>query len=61
MQFAFAHWLAANLMLPFAQRVPANSIGLIRQRTFLKGTVYYDNRRASIECVVRDLSDRLSN
>ena len=28
-----------------------------RQRTFLKGTVYYDNRRASIECVVRDLSD----
>ena len=29
----------------------------IRQRTFLKGTVYYDNRRASIECVVRDLSD----
>jgi hypothetical protein len=29
----------------------------IRQRTFLKGTVYYDNRRASIECVIRDLSD----
>jgi len=29
----------------------------IRHRTFLKGTVYYDNRRASIECVVRDLSD----
>jgi len=29
----------------------------IRQRTFLKGTLYYDNRRASIECVVRDLSD----
>src|SRR5471030_398191 len=28
----------------------------IRQRTFLKGTVYYDNRRASIECVVRDMS-----
>jgi hypothetical protein len=29
----------------------------IRQRTFLKGTLYYDNRRASIECVVRDMSD----
>ena len=29
----------------------------IRQRTFLKGTVYYDNRRASIECVIRDISD----
>jgi PilZ domain len=29
----------------------------IRQRTFLKGTVYYDNRRASIECVIRDLSN----
>jgi hypothetical protein len=28
----------------------------IRQRTFLKGTVYYDNRRGSIECVVRDMS-----
>ena len=28
-----------------------------RQRTFLKGTLYYDNRRASIECVVRDVSD----
>jgi hypothetical protein len=29
----------------------------IRQRTFLKGTVYYDNRRASIECMIRDISD----
>jgi hypothetical protein len=29
----------------------------VRQRTFLKGTVYYDNRRASIECTIRDLSD----
>jgi hypothetical protein len=29
----------------------------IRQRTFLKGTVYYDNRRASIECVIREISD----
>ena len=29
----------------------------IRQRTFLKGTLYYDNRRASIECLVRDISD----
>jgi hypothetical protein len=29
----------------------------IRQRTFLKGTLYYNNRRASIECVVRDMSD----
>ncbi len=28
-----------------------------RQRTFLKGTLYYDNRRASIECVIRDVSD----
>jgi PilZ domain len=29
----------------------------IRQRTFLKGTLYFDNRRASIECVVRDMSE----
>ena len=29
----------------------------IRHKTFLKGTLYYDNRRASIECVVRDISD----
>jgi PilZ domain-containing protein len=29
----------------------------IRQRTFLKGTLYYDNRRASMECVIRDMSD----
>lgn len=28
-----------------------------RQRTFLRGVLYYDNRRASIECVVRDMSD----
>ena len=28
-----------------------------RQRTFLKGTLYYDNRRASVECVIRDMSD----
>jgi PilZ domain len=29
----------------------------IRQKTFLKGTLYYDNRRASIECVIRNISD----
>jgi hypothetical protein len=29
----------------------------VRIRTFLKGIVYYDNRRASIECTIRDLSD----
>jgi hypothetical protein len=29
----------------------------VRQRTFLKGTIYYDNRHASIECVIRDMSD----
>lgn len=29
----------------------------MRARTFLKGVVYYDNRRVSIECTVRDLSD----
>jgi hypothetical protein len=28
----------------------------VRQRTFLKGTLFYDNRRASIECVIRDIS-----
>lgn len=28
-----------------------------RQRTFLKGTLYYDNRRVSAECVIRDMSD----
>ena len=28
-----------------------------RQKTFLKGTLYYDNRRGSIECVIRDMSD----
>lgn len=28
-----------------------------RQRTFLRGTLYYDNRRASIECIVRDMSE----
>lgn len=29
----------------------------VRQRTFLKGTLFYDNRRVSIECVIRDISD----
>ena len=29
----------------------------VRQRTFLKGTLYYDNRRASIDCVIRDMSE----
>jgi hypothetical protein len=28
-----------------------------RIRTFLKGVVYYDNRRVSIECTIRDISD----
>ena len=29
----------------------------VRSRTFLKGVVYYDNRRGSIDCTIRDLSD----
>ena len=29
----------------------------LRTRTFLKGVVYYDSRRASIDCTIRDLSD----
>lgn len=29
----------------------------LRTRTFLKGIVYYDNRRVTIDCTVRDLSD----
>jgi hypothetical protein len=28
-----------------------------RVRTFLKGIVYFDNRRVSAECTIRDLSD----
>ena len=28
-----------------------------RTRTFLKGIVYFDNRRASADCTIRDLSD----
>jgi len=28
-----------------------------RIRTFLKGVVYYDNRRVSIDCTIRDISD----
>lgn len=28
-----------------------------RKRSFLKGTVYFNNRMSSIECVVRDFSD----
>ena len=36
---------------------PEESQPLLRTRTFLKGIVYYDNRRASIECTIRDLSD----
>ncbi len=29
----------------------------LRTRTFFKGIVYYNNRHASIECTIRDLSD----
>jgi len=28
-----------------------------RQKTFLKGVLYYDNQRASIDCVIRDISE----
>jgi hypothetical protein len=28
-----------------------------RKRSFLKGTVYFNNRMSSIDCVVRDFSD----
>ena len=36
---------------------PEESQPPLRIRTFLKGIVYYDNRRASVECTIRDLSD----
>lgn len=28
-----------------------------RKRSFLKGTVYFNNRQSSVDCVIRDLSD----
>ena len=28
-----------------------------RKKSFLRGTVYYNNRQSSVDCVVRDLSD----
>jgi hypothetical protein len=28
-----------------------------RKKSFLKGTVYFNNRRSSVECVIRDFSD----
>lgn len=28
-----------------------------RQRAFLQGRVYYNNRRASVDCLVRDISE----
>jgi hypothetical protein len=40
-----------------SQDMPEESQPPLRIRTFLKGIVYYDNRRASIECTIRDLSD----
>jgi hypothetical protein len=36
---------------------PEEPQAALRTRTFLKGVVYYDNRRASIDCTIRDLSD----
>ena len=36
---------------------PETTHAALRTRTFLKGVVYYDNRRASIDCTIRDLSD----
>jgi len=38
-------------------RRPEGPQAALRTRTFLKGILYYDNRRASIDCTVRDLSD----
>jgi hypothetical protein len=40
-----------------SQDMPEESQPPLRIRTFLKEIVYYDNRRASIECTIRDLSD----
>jgi hypothetical protein len=28
-----------------------------RQKSFLQGRIYYNNRRASVDCLVRDISD----
>jgi hypothetical protein len=29
----------------------------LRQKTFLQGRVYFNNRRSSLDCIVRDMSD----
>jgi hypothetical protein len=36
---------------------PEAAQAALRSRTFLKGVIYYDNRRTSIDCTIRDLSD----
>jgi len=43
---------------PLSEKMrPEENQPALRNRTFLKGIVYYDNRRASIACTIRDLSD----
>jgi PilZ domain len=31
---------------------------LIRHKTFIKGRIYFNNRLSSLDCIVRDVSDR---
>ena len=31
---------------------------LLRQRSFLQGRLYFNNRRSSLDCLVRDISDQ---
>jgi hypothetical protein len=32
--------------------------GLIRHRTFIKGRIYFNNRLSSMDCIVRDVTER---
>jgi hypothetical protein len=38
--------------IPMAERRSSS-----RQRSFLQGRIYYNNRRSSVDCLVRDVSD----
>lgn len=35
---------------------PDERRGLVRQKSFLRGRVYFNNRRGSADCVIRDIS-----
>ena len=47
---------ASQHVRPAASKAPSSAARLSRQKSFLRGTIHFNNRRSVLDCLVRDIS-----